>query len=178
MHIPSKKPVVKKVAKKPKRKNAAVNSKSWVALEYKIADILKEYGFNASRIKRERFESIDDINVPECAHVKIDAKYRLAGWAHHSVFVEQVEQYRQSDKDVVVMITKSGNKQNDEMACMKLRDFASLLYSAYLSPGYKNEGLLCPQCGKNVIKGPLMFRDMYAFSCCNCSFEFISQERI
>lgn len=191
MYLPDKKPV--KPTKKPRkpkvvlkpvavtkvtaiRKPKAVKSKAWVGLEYKIADLLKEYGFKAYRVLRGKFESVDDVHIKECSHIKIDAKYRQGGWAHHKVFVEQVEQYRSDEADIVVMITKSGGLKNDELACMKLRDFASIIQKAYLNP-FKGEGLCCPQCSKNTVNEGQVFKDIHKFSCLTCNFQFMTQEQ-
>jgi hypothetical protein len=133
--------------------------------------VFRKHGFAAERINRSSFESVHDVHLPEAPMLKIDAKYRVGGWAHHSVFIEQVLQYAKEPYDIPVMVTKAGKQQNDELACLRLEDFAFLMGRLYLGGG---DGMCCPQC-RSVVQSSGSVLNADSYTCQQCRYQFIGK---
>lgn len=98
-------------------------SQSWKDLERDTAEAL-----GGKRVLRgEDFSKSDvDVELPAFPHMKLDCKYKTAGWKHHSYLKEVQLKYCKQPGDVPVLVTKN---KGEHAVCvtLNLRDFANLL---------------------------------------------------
>lgn len=149
-------------------------SKAWVSLEKSWEKALKAVGFRAKRISRaaDIGRSDHDVNMVDLPNMKSDCKYRVGGWAHHSLFYECEKKYvKKNSSDFLVLPTKAGG-ETGMLVTLRHDVFADILAKAYLKNKTSSAELSCPRCAaqtKSVETG----LDLSQASCEHCGFEFM-----
>lgn len=159
------------------------NSRAWVDLENKFAQLLREAGFsNAKRIIKETHDSRPDVDVPEVPEVAVDCKYSAKGFPQHTQFIKEVETYvgvRRKGEDRKytwgVMPIRPKNSQ-DILVVLRAEIFIELLKASYLRENKSSSEWTCPRCPAPVTKKADLMGSTYHYACENCGLEFITNE--
>jgi hypothetical protein len=107
-------------------------SEAWKQFERQVAEMAREFDFKAERISRgaDLGKSDVDIHVADLPELKIDCKYRLGGWVHHSIFQQAEKLYCTKPGDWLILPTKSGGGSGF-FVTLRDRQFFEILSRAY-----------------------------------------------
>ncbi len=103
-------------------------SNAWKDLERKIVKVAEECGLKARRLGRGADFGVStfDVELLDLPNLRIDAKYRKNGWAHHTYVKEIQKKYCKNEWETPILVTKGGGEQG-EMATLPLRHLFELL---------------------------------------------------
>lgn len=99
-----------KLSKKRVVTSTRHKSDAWKSFERAVKDCAVDFGFLAKRILRGADLGVSDVDVEieGLPLLKIDCKYRVDGWSHHTVFEETEELYCQEPGTWLALPTKAG----------------------------------------------------------------------
>jgi hypothetical protein len=120
-----------KLAKKRVPTGARHKSDAWKYHERNVRDEANDVGFSATRISRGADLGVSDIDVEidGLPFLKIDCKYKVDGWVHHTIFEDTEELYCKEPGTWLALPTKVGGAEGS-LTTIRTEVFFDLLARA------------------------------------------------
>ena len=158
---------------KSAKKSGRRRSDAWKNFERNIALEARKVGFlKAFRVCRgdDIGVSAVDVIIPEIPFVKVDTKYRVDGWSHHSIFSESEKKYCQSKGDFMILPTKAGG-DHYSLSTIRTSVLMELLSYKYINKQRPPEAMGCPKCS-GIAKPAKIGLHLSECTCISCHLTF------
>lgn len=161
----------------PKLTASGKQSQAWKDAEREVREVFSRFGFTAERVIREDHGASDwDVRIKELPFLVVDSKYKAAGFAHHTLFEQDLlKRYCGKDKTrKAIMPTKSG-KQKGMFVTLELDYLVELMALAYLKRRKKKNEWSCNNCGSACEVLPNHAGSLHRYSCPACQLVVYSE---